>query len=216
MTIQHHPSEETLVRYAAGTLGAGPRLVIAIHLAGCPACRNRIAVLEAVGGALLDEIEPQAMADHALARTLAMIEAPLANQREPSVAAHSAALGIELPKPLRDCEIGPWRWIGPGMRWSRVTLPYDPEADVMMLKVAAGRKLPEHGHTGKEYTHILSGSFSDARGRYFPGDLDEADSEVDHQPIVDRDGECICIAAMDGRMQLRGVFGRILQQFAGR
>ena len=62
---------------------------------------------------------------------------------------------------------------------------------------------------------MLTGSFADARGRYGPGDMDEADSEVEHQPIVDPQAECICLAALEGQMRLRGLFGRMLQPLIG-
>ena len=126
-----------------------------------------------------------------------------------------ADVGIRLPRALDGCGVAPWRWIGPGVRWSRVTVPGDDEANVMLLKVAAGRKLPEHTHGGLEYTQVLKGSFSDARGRYDPGDMDEADAAVQHQPIVDDGGECICIAALEGQMHMRGFFGRLIQPFIG-
>ena len=51
----HHPYDDTLARYAAGRLGAGPSLVVATHLAGCAECRARVGLFEAAGGALLDE-----------------------------------------------------------------------------------------------------------------------------------------------------------------
>ena len=52
--IAHHPSDLTLARLAAGTLGAGPRLVVATHLSGCSQCRGRLQSFETVGGAMLD------------------------------------------------------------------------------------------------------------------------------------------------------------------
>jgi len=60
MSVTHHPSDAVLVAYGAGSLGEGLALVVAGHLAFCPRCRDRIASIEAVGGALLEEIEPQA------------------------------------------------------------------------------------------------------------------------------------------------------------
>jgi putative transcriptional regulator len=45
--------------------------------------------------------------------------------------------------------------------------------------------------------------------------MDEADDEVQHQPVVDKDGECVCIAALEGHMRLRGVFGRMIQPLIG-
>lgn len=215
--IKHHASDETLLRYASGSLEPGPHAVIAVHLGGCRVCRERLAEFEAVGGSVLDEIEPVAMEAEALGRLTARMDL--------GVAAHDSApaqqppkradLGIRLPDALDGCGIGPWRWIGPGVRWSRVTVPGDDRTTVMLLKVAPGRRLPEHTHTGLEYTQVLSGWFSDSRGRYGPGDLDEADDEIQHKPVVDESGECICLAALEGRMRLRGPIGRLTQAFLG-
>jgi len=175
-----------------------------------------MAEFEAIGGALLDEIKPEELHGDALSRLMARAEAD-ATDHSPSerLVPKRADLGIRLPEALDECGVGPWRWIGPGVRWSRVTLRYDADANVMLLKVSAGRKLPEHTHAGFEYTQVLKGSFSDSRGRYDPGDMDEADAEVEHQPIVEPEGECICIAALEGRMRLRGVFGQLIQPLIG-
>lgn len=213
--INHHPSDETLLRYANGSLESGPRIVVAVHVGGCAACAGRIGEFEAVGGSLLHDIEPDEMEAGALDKVMAVIDADESGRTAATPRLPRADIGIRLPQVLDDCGIGPWRWIGPGVRWSRVTLPDDNSANVMLLKVVAGRKLPEHTHAGYEYTHVLKGSFSDARGRYGPGDLDEADDDVQHQPIVDRDGECICIAALEGQMKLRGFFGRLIQPLLG-
>ena len=215
--IKHHPSDETLLRYAGGTLEPGPRIVVAIHVGGCGHCAERMAEFEAIGGALLDEIEPEELQEDALDRLMARAEAGAAvdHGRSERHVPKRADLGIRLPEALDECGVGPWRWIGPGVRWSRVVLPHDADANVMLLKVSAGRKLPEHTHAGFEYTQVLKGSFSDARGRYDPGDMDEADADVEHQPIVDPEGECICIAALEGRMRLRGFFGRLIQPLIG-
>lgn len=224
MTIRHHATDETLMRYAAGQLPAGPAMVVATHLAGCPACHARVAGFEAVGGALLEEIEPVPMAPDAFAAALRVIDAEEATPpvaplpiAPPSVARRRMPGmlpgDIPLPEPLRACEIGPWRWIGFGVRASAVKLPHDPSARLTLLRVGPGRKLPEHGHFGTEFTQVLVGSFADGYGRYLPGDLSEMDSQVEHQPVVDPDGECICLAALEGGMRLTGFFGRLIQPF---
>lgn len=215
--IKHHPSDETLFRYASGSLEPGPRIVVAVHVGGCPKCAGRVAEFETLGGALLDGIEPAPMQADALDRLMARIDADPAGAGEISgrrVPAR-ADVGIRLPDEMDGCGVGPWRWIGPGVRYSRVTVPNDANANVMLLKVAAGRKLPDHTHAGSEYTQVLKGSFSDARGRYDPGDMDEADDAVQHQPVVDDGGECICLAALEGHMRLRGFFGRLIQPLIG-
>lgn len=219
MTIHHHATDETLMRYAAGRLPAGPARVVAVHLDGCATCRARLATFEAVGGALLEAIEPVPMAPDSFAAALRLIDAEDGIAREaeaPVRPGRSPALlpgGISLPEPLRDCEMGPWRWIGLGVRASAIRLPEDPQARLTLLRVGPGRKLPEHGHFGTEFTQVLSGSFSDGFGRYRPGDLSEMDHEIEHQPIVDPEGECICLAALEGGMRLTGLFGRLIQPF---
>jgi putative transcriptional regulator len=217
MTLNHHPSDETLLAYAAETLAPGARVVAAVHVGCCVRCRTRVSQFEALGGVVVDQLEPSSLSDGALERVMARIDEPAVPPREAlhAIAPTKAPIGIELPPALDDCGIGPWRWVAPGVRWSKVSVPGDTQTNVMLLKVAAGKRLPEHTHTGREFTLVLSGSFSDDRGRYAPGDFDEADSEIEHQPVVDKDGECICLAAIEGRMLLRGLLGRLVQPFVG-
>lgn len=215
MTINHHPSDETLMRLAAGMLGAGPALVVSVHLEGCAVCRRCLAGFEAVGGAMLDEIPPVPLAADLFGRTMERLEGmPSTSMKEPAPRKRPA-LGIELPRAMSHCEIGPWRWLGPGFRWSKVKIAGSPDTKVMLLKGRAGLHLPAHGHTGLEFMQILSGSLSDERGRYFPGDLDEADDEVDHRPVVGQESDCVCLAALEGDTRLHGVLGRLLRPIVG-
>lgn len=217
MTTLHHPSDDTLLRYAAGTLEAGPSIVVAAHLEFCPECRERVRTFEAMGGAMFDGLPPAEMASDALERALAQLDQGKHSAFTSPPARQDPVIldGIALPDALRNCGIGPWRWRGPGVRISRVSIPSAPDAHVMLLKVGAGRRLPHHGHTGTEYTLVLKGAFRDASGHFRQGDLEEAYADVDHQPIVDEDSECICLAAMEGHMRLNGLLGRFIQPFAG-
>jgi putative transcriptional regulator len=208
--INHHPSDLTLARLAGGTLEAGPQLVVATHLSGCPQCCARLRSFEAVGGAMLDEAAPASLGADALALTLERLD-----DADPHAEPPPRVLHPDLPPPLNAYEIGPWRLVRPGFRWRRLTLPESRDANVIMLKVAAGQPVPHHGHTGTEYTQVLSGSFSDSLGQYRAGDCIEMDEEVIHQPVVDRDGECVCLAAVEGRLRLSGWMGRLVQSLIG-
>jgi putative transcriptional regulator len=209
----HHPSDETLLRYAAGKLAAGPALVVAVHLDGCAVCRARVGEYEAIGGHLLETMPSEQISSGSLIRTLELLETDRPAPRRPSTPRRD--IGTELPGKLRRYEIGPWRWLAPGFRWSRIAIPGERDAKVMLLRARAGLKLPKHGHTGTEYMQVLFGSLSDDRGRYGPGDFDEADAEVEHRPIVGWDSECICLAALDGDTRLRGLLGRMLRPIVG-
>ncbi len=208
--INHHPSDLTLARLAGGTLGAGPELVVATHLSGCPQCRGRLRSFEAVGGAMLDEVAPARLSPDALALTLNRLD-----DADPQAEPPARVFDADLPPPLNAYEMGPWRLVRPGFRWRWLTLPESRDANVIMLKVAAGQPVPHHGHTGTEYTQVLSGSFSDSLGQYSAGDCIEMDEEVIHQPVVDPDGECVCLAAVEGRLRLTGWMGRLVQSLIG-
>ena len=191
---------------AAGTIGAGPRLVVATHLTGCPQCRRGLRSFEAVGGAMLEEARPVRQSPDAFARVLARIDSA-----DPPSKPAPHVLHPELPPPLNAYDIGPWHFVHPGFRWRRLTLPKSPDANVIMLKVATGRRVPRHGHSGTEFTQVLKGSFTDALGQYRAGDCVEVDEGVDHQPVVDAGGECVCLASVEGRVRLSGWIGRLLQ-----
>ena len=208
--ITHHPSDLTLARVAAGTLGAGPQLVVATHLSGCPQCRAALRSFEAVLGEMLDAAPPAHLSPDAFAHALRRLDEGAPHSEPAPRVVHP-----DLPPPLNAYDLGPWRLVRPGFRWRRLTLPESPDANVIMLKVAAGQPVPHHGHTGTEYTQVLTGSFSDALGQYRAGDCMEMDEEVNHQPVVDRDGECVCLAAIEGRLRLNGWVGRLIQPLIG-
>lgn len=216
MTTTHHAKDETLMRFAAGTLAAGPAIVVAAHLASCADCRARVGHYEALGGALLEDLEPTSLSATALSDVLARIDNDEGAAASAPVSRQPVEIeGVRLPEALRGCDIGRWRWIGPGMRMSRVGVPHDPDANLILLKVGRGKALPDHGHVGTEFTYIVSGSFTDTFGTFGPGDLAEMDEDVEHQPIVDRDDDCICLAALEGKMRFKGVIGRMLQPIFG-
>jgi putative transcriptional regulator len=217
MTLKRHPSDESLLRYAAGSLSAGPSLVVAAHLEVCPTCRAQVTKFERLGGAFLADTTREPMRADALGRVLERLDEtrPATSSAPDLKPPRRADLGMALPASLRDCEIGPWRWLGPGFRWSRITVPGSPDARVMLLRGRPGLQLPAHGHTGEEFTLILKGWLFDDRGAYGPGDFDEAGDDIDHQPVVGPDGECICLAALDGDTRLHSRLGRWLRPLVG-
>ncbi len=74
MTPSHHPSEATLLVYAAGGLGEGMALVVAGHLGYCGQCRGTIAAAEAVGGALLEDIAPEEVSAETRRRVVSRLD----------------------------------------------------------------------------------------------------------------------------------------------
>ena len=223
--INHHPDDALLMALAAGSLESGPALVLSAHVESCLRCQVRVSDYETVAGVLLEETEPAVLAPEALAETLARLDAPPGKVAAAGKAVHRAEAaggiratpppGMVWPRSLQGCASTPWRWLGPGMRWSRLTLPHDPGANVFMLRIGAGKCLPQHTHSDVELTQILYGSFHDGRALFGPGDFDEADGSIKHQPVVQPDGECICIAAVSGKVKFDSAIARWMGGLVG-
>ena len=209
----HHPSQARLLDYASGSLPEPLALLVATHLALCPLCRRGLAELEAVGGALLEALPPEPVADDSLARLLARIDRP-APPAEP-VARAAAAADLVLPQPLRDyvgsLDRVAWRHLGP-LSEARLLTGFE-KFTTRLLRVTPGTALPRHTHAGSELTLVLQGGFSDVTGHYLRGDVCEADSGVDHRPVADQDEICVCLIVTDAPLRLTGGLARLLNPF---
>ena len=75
--------------------------------------------------------------------------------------------------------------------------------------------LPQHTHSDSELTQVLYGTFHDGRALFGPGDFDETDGSIRHQPTVQAGGECICLASVQGRVLFDGAVARVLGALVG-
>lgn len=212
MSIAHHPAEEMLAAFAAGTLDHGQHLAIATHLVACAQCRGFRRAMEEVGGAMLAGLPTAAMSAQALADVTARLDTPAAVARAPlSAVPETDVPGI--PAFARRYGFGNWKWIAPSVHLRPITLPYASNTRVFLLRSGPGTKMLRHTHTGIEMTCVLTGAFTQDGLRYGPGDFDLGDPMVEHQPIVEPDEGCVCLVAMQGDLRLKGVIGRIVQPF---
>jgi putative transcriptional regulator len=212
MSIEHHPPDPMLAAFAAGTLDHGQHIAIATHLVACPHCRRFAHSVEKVGGAVLEGLAPATMSKGALAVIEARLNEPARLVARPVPASpETDALG--LPAFVRRYRFGPWKWIAPAVHVRRIELPYASDTRVFLLKSGPGTKMLQHTHTGIEMTCVLSGAFRQEGAHYGPGDFDLGDETIDHQPVVELGQDCICLVAMLGDLQLKGLIGRVVQPF---
>lgn len=205
MTITQHPSDATLAAFASGTLDEARGLVVATHLSLCAQCREGVRAFEQVGGELLETTEPAGMTPGALERAMLRLGEP-----EPLRTKLPDAVR-DLPAPLSQYPLSAWRRIGRSVQWRSVDVPSREGVRVFMLKAAPGTRLPRHKHTGTEWTCVLEGEFRHDLGRYGPGDFDEADETMEHNPVVKEGVACICLVALQGSIQLQSWMGRLIQ-----
>ena len=225
MSIQHHISDELLLGYASGTLAEGWSIAVATHLALCPSCRRRLDFMEHAGGEMLE----MACTDNADDTSWAAMKARLGEDR----AATSTAAAVTrtparsakpagdfvIPEPLRSYLGGDladlkWKALGRGAYHIRIPTG-DRETSVRLLKIPAGKPVPEHSHGGRELTLVLKGSFQDGQSLFKRGDLEEADENLQHQPVATPDEDCICLAVTDAPLKFRSLLMRLVQPVLG-
>jgi putative transcriptional regulator len=208
--IKHHLTDALLMAYSAGTLPEGFDLVVATHISLCDECRARMHEYDAVGGAIMGEETPVAMADDSFAAVLDLIE-----NGDADTPARRISSG-HFPTPLQeyvggDLDAVQWRKVGGGVR--QAILNVDKSASVRLLHIPAGVSVPDHGHRGTELTLILQGAFSDKTDRFGKGDIEVATQDLNHQPVAEMGEDCICLAATDAPLRFNSLIPRLLQPF---
>lgn len=214
MNIRHHLNDDLLLDYAAGRLSEGWSLAIACHLAMCPQCREQLALAEATAGVMLEELAPiegpDASWDQLKARLMTAPQDDAVPIRRPASAI--------LPQPLRsylggDMDTIKWRNLGNAKQILIKT--DDPTTQARLLCIAAGKPVPEHTHGGRELTVVLKGSFHDEVDRFGPGDIEDADGSLTHQPVADEHEDCICLAITDAPLKFSSRLVRLVQPILG-
>jgi putative transcriptional regulator len=209
MMIMHHPTDVTLASFAAGTLDEARSVVVATHVSLCAQCRRTMGAFEDIGGTLLRSLPVTPLRADAIERAMARIEADDEPQTRPALPAAKTGL----PSTLAPYELGPWRRIGGGVSWRSVGVAADDGVRVFMLRANPGTRLPHHRHSGSEWTCVIEGAFRHEFGRYGPGDFDEADDSVEHKPFIEDGAPCVCLVALQGRIELQSWLGRLIQPF---
>ncbi len=189
--------QATLLDYAAGSLPAGSAFVVAAHLALQPQAVVLLSDLEAAGGALLDALAPAALARPEWGLDVG----DMLNEDKAEVS--------DVAHVLSSLDQGKWKRNLAGM----LTKPV-PGVDAQLLKLEAGRSVPNHGHYGSELTLVLSGSFGDGHGVYVRGDLVVHDEETQHQPSAVSNQDCICLISQTAPVRLDGALGWLISRFS--
>lgn len=226
--IEHHPNQETILSYAAGSLPAALAIVVGCHLQYCPACRVSVNAGEALGADLMMELSPQTLSARARESVLAQLNMDLREVAEVGQSrvletAESASVNAGAPEAIPrllhqflqedSFDSLPWKkTLAPGLK--QIIINCD-EGDVRLLRIAAGKKMPVHSHRGSEITMILRGGYSDSLGKFNAGDVADLDSATEHQPVADSDEDCICLAGMDAPLAFRGWLARLMQPIVG-
>ena len=200
----HSVGDDWLAAYSSGALTYAQSLLISCQSDMQPGLRRRVERIDEVGGAFLESAEGEALSDSfsdRLARALDKAEKPSV---EP--------VGVEqaefewIPNSLHDYFLQ----TGKSVHWSKVApgverMPLSSKGDgrLYLLKVRAGMAMPEHSHSGEEWSLILQGGYHVGDTGYSRGDLHREDENCTHQPVIDDDGhDCISLVYDEGPVKI--------------
>lgn len=216
----HLPSEELVLACAVGALDPASDLIVRTQALMRPALVQALETLEAFGGALIETVEPAAMAPVSLERTLARLDEPPEAER-PAVSDRRRADPelLALPEPLRGLALGAhrlggWRYRGLGLRTLPLNIAGARPGLAQVLRIEAGAAVPRHGHTGDELTLVLRGAFSDGVAAYGPGDLALARPGLIHRPQAAPGEACLCLTVTEAPLQWLGPLGWLQRRLA--
>lgn len=189
MSIGHAPNR-LIADYAAGALPPGMSLLVASHLTYCPACRDKVARLEALGGALLAEANVVAPAPHCIEKALARIAA--AEAVEPERPEADAALPRLVCQKLagRFCDLR-WQSLRPGLTSCR--LDGFAAERVGLVRGEPGVCMRAEAAPEGEATLVLAGRLREGPQVYDRGELAFAAEGSLAGPDVIGQEACLCL-----------------------
>jgi putative transcriptional regulator len=212
MTIQSHPGDELLLAYASGASDEAVSLLVATHLALCPACRLVVQAFERAGGAVLSALGPTAISDDLLERAMARLDENGASARTTV-----STIDDRVPEPLRsyvrgDIDKG-WIPIGNGISFR--PLRTRGHARARLLRGGPGSVVPMHTHRGNELTLVLIGTLIDNDLRFRRGDVQTATPAIRHTPVVGEGEVCINLAVTDAPLVFANTIPKIIGKVFG-
>ena len=216
MTINHHLDPATIMAHTAGTLDEALSVVVASHISWCPSCREASRQAALMGGEILGGLADTAVSEDCRSRTLGMLDTATLHRFPKSPAARS-----EVPEPLGRLLAGQslsdlkWKNKAPGLALFDLPVSAAARGKLFLMRIAAGKAMPEHGHGGEEITLILSGAYNDSLGRFASGDVADLDEDFEHQPVVETGTACICLVATEAPTRFKSWPARLLQPLIG-
>lgn len=205
--IKHHPNQQLLTDFAAGTLTPSVSVAVSIHAEMCACCQKAINdATEKLAKQCFSEPDTDtANFDDMLEMITADSSKDMVSISEPRFI-NKGANQFKLPSALNQLQLGDWQTIGSLSR-SRVNLD-DGSIHSSVLHIDAKGEVPSHTHNGYEITLMLDGSFSDEMGEYHKGDFILLDGEHNHTPYTE-DG-CICYTVVSDALHFTSGLSRLL------
>ncbi|MFT5420594.1 MAG: putative transcriptional regulator [Candidatus Endobugula sp.] len=223
MLVNHHPDNEQLTAYCAGSLPLSQALCIAAHIEMCAECQTNVQRLNQLGACIFTSTDSNAVVSNDLKeKVLSRLDqtpftAAAKEQHIDIDEQETTAPKINIPKCLKqfvDSDYDQLNWQRVSLSIRQADLCTDENgAQVSLVRIKAGGKAGLHTHMGNEYTTVLKGAFSDESGLFRQGDYIMRDGKHKHRPAATKDSECICLTVLEAPIQFTGYFSSWLNPF---
>ena len=190
--MSHHDNTYAafMLDYAAGGLSPAETLAADLHCALSREGGRNGQIMNAVGGALLERVNPVVSGRIDTARLGVPDGKATASRLDPYI--------------NRDLISLKWRKSIFGV----MTLPTG-MAHASLLRLDPGQRAPAHGHGRRDVTVVLRGTYADEFGVYERGDLAFAEPGMKHEPRAVGDEICVCLLASEPGNSLQDFMGWI-------
>jgi putative transcriptional regulator len=208
-STNHHPDENMLIEFSAGTLDTAASICVSAHLHFCSSCRAKLLRLDQVGSQLMSQAEPVEVTDDALALVMEKIDS--GDNAAPKAADFDGDMPFSVNKLIDTSLVNKnWKRLSSSVDVARFKTGQE-NFEVALHKICAGGKTPKHDHEGLEYTVVLKGSFSDEKAVYREGDFLLRQPGDVHQPMGAQNGECICLSALSAPIKPTSPLGFLMK-----
>jgi putative transcriptional regulator len=204
--MTHHPHFDLIKKYAIGELTSPLAVMLSAHLETCQDCRltyNEIVKQEAVQLDQFAEEMSESELDSAFNSLIELTaHAPAEVAAEPldRPSINVSDQVVELPKSMRFLkdQIIPWKEFGKKNAIAPVsTSEY---GQFYVIYIGPGESVPQHDHTGLEYSYVVAGSYNDGISNFETGDFAVSSNGYSHSPAATSDDGCLVISWVEGRL----------------
>lgn len=204
--MTQHPQENLIKAFSKGDLIPPLAAMVSAHIEKCTACRvsyNELLKLEAKS--LENEVHDLSVGDvdvffDSVINKISSVHEPLLGGAVEDAEIEISGKIVKLPRALnflKDQNI-PWKEFGKKNAIAPVTTTQ--EGNFYLIYIGPGEKVPNHGHSGLEYSYVAAGSYVDGISEFNTGDFSVSGSDHVHSPQATSSDGCLIISWVEGRL----------------
>lgn len=207
MNKLYHPDIKLLEEYVAGDLASGVSLLISTHLTDCEQCQREAAKLTKSSAHELFESEAQAldsneldMAFDSLFENIEEVTPPLKDRTKTKPFVKFGDKIIPLPEKLAFAAQKELTWKEFGNDCGVAQITDGIGGGLFFIYMGPGETVPEHGHSGCEYSYVVDGYYYSEGTKLSNGDFSVFNESDIHSPATASDEGCLVISFVENRL----------------